>query len=90
MDHHDDYYRGGPDRGHMGHDSRRISDYHSHMDDRRSSGPEIIDRRREVCKNFLLGRCKKGSQYAVPSPLATISSPPPNLVQINATSRPPL
>lgn len=59
MDHHDDYYR--TDRG-MGHDARRVSDYHSHMDDRRSSGPEIIDRRREVCKNFLLGRCKKGSQ----------------------------
>jgi hypothetical protein len=55
---HEDYYA----RERL-HDSRpRVSDYH-HMEDRRP-GPEIIDRRREVCKNFLLGRFKKGSTYA--------------------------
>jgi len=42
------------------HDSRpRTNDYP--LDERDRPPPQIIDRRREVCKNFLLGRCKKGN-----------------------------
>jgi len=50
-DHPESYYS----RDH--HDSRRF--YDSYPDERRGD-PHMSDRRREVCKNYLLGRCKKG------------------------------